>query len=71
MDAIKPAKTTRFAFFCPYNSEIKSVTKKVKGYGSIPAETIKTLNPKSTVTNLFAMRLHVTNEAINTPARTK
>ena len=71
IDATKPAKTTKFAFFCPYNSDIKSVTKKVNGYGSIPAETTKTLNPKSTVTNLFAMRLQVTNEATKTPARIK
>ena len=35
----------------------------------MPAETIKTLNPRSTVTNLFAMRLHVTKDAIKIPAR--
>ena len=43
IEATKPEKTTMFAFFCPYNSDIKSVTKKVSGYGNIPAETIKTL----------------------------
>ena len=70
-EAKKPERTTRFAFFCPYNSEIKSVTKKVKGYGRIPAETIKTLNPRSTVTNLFAIRLQVTKDAIKIPVSTK
>ena len=31
IEAMNPEKTTRFAFFCPYNSEIKSVTKNVNG----------------------------------------
>ena len=35
------------------------------GYGNIPAETIKVLNPKSIVTNLFAIKLQVTRAAIN------
>ena len=69
IEATKPEKTTMFAFFCPYNSDIKSVTKKVSGYGNIPAETIKTLNPKSTVTNLFAIKLHVTSEDIKIAQR--
>ena len=69
IEATKPEKTTIFAFFCPYNSDIKSVTKKVSGYGKIPAETIKTLNPKSTVTNLFAIKLHVTSEDIKIAQR--
>ena len=29
--AMNPENTTLFAFFCPYNSEIKSVTMKVIG----------------------------------------
>ena len=43
----------------------------MNGYGNIPAETMKTLKPKSTVTNLFAIKLQVTSEAIKTPAKTK
>ncbi len=50
---------------------MRSVTRKVSGYGKIPADTIKTLNPKSTVTNLFAIKLHVTSEAIKIPTRTR
>ena len=34
------------------------------GYGSMPADTIKTLKPKSTVTNLLAIKLQVTKDAI-------
>ncbi|SVB74603.1 uncharacterized protein METZ01_LOCUS227457 [marine metagenome] len=32
---------------------------------------MNTLNPRSTVTNLFAIRLQVTREAIKIPERTK
>ena len=32
----------------------------------MPADTTNTLKPRSTVTNLFAIRLQVTNDAINT-----
>ena len=39
------------------------------GYGSIPADTIKTLKPKSTVTNLLAIKLQVTKDAINIAER--
>ena len=31
----------------------------------MPADTIKVLNPKSMVTNLFAIKLQVTSAAIN------
>ena len=41
MLANKPDKTTELAFFLPYISEIISVTKKVIGYGMIPAEISK------------------------------
>ena len=50
---------------------MRSVTRKVSGYGKIPADTIKTLKPRSTVTNLFAIRLQVTKEAIKIAERTK
>ena len=35
----------------------------------MPADTMKTLNPKSTVTNLFAIKLHVTSDAIKIAER--
>ena len=38
IEATKPAKTTWSAFFLPNNSEIKSVTKNVMGYGNMPTE---------------------------------
>ena len=47
------------------------MTKKVRGYGRIPADTIKTLNPKSTVTNLLAIKLQVTSEATKIPDSTR
>ena len=41
------------------------------GYGKIPAETINVLNPKSILTNLFAIKLHVTNEATKIALNTR
>ena len=45
-EATSPAMTTWSAFFLPYNSESKSVTKNVMGYGNMPTEISKVYSPK-------------------------
>ena len=45
-DAKIPVTTTWLAVFFPYISEIKSVDRKVRGYGKIPTESSKRWLPK-------------------------
>ena len=69
-DAIRPEKTTWSAFFFPYNSDIRSVTKKVIGYGKIPTDNSNVNNPNGVqVKNFWKIRLALTREAIKMPAR--
>ena len=65
--ATNPEMTTIFVSFFPQISDRMSVIKNVIGYGRTPADKIKTLNPKSIVTNLLAIKLHVTNDATKIP----
>ncbi len=49
MEAKIPTRTTSFAFFLPYISDIKSVIKKVIGYGKIPTDNSNNFTPKISI----------------------
>ena len=71
-DAKIPAITTWFAFFFPNISDIKSVTKKVNGYGKIPTDISNVCIPKkSHEKNFWKIRFDTTNEVINSAAKVR